>query len=56
MIFIAHRLSTIRHCDKIFVIDSGELIESGTHKELLAGNGIYNKIWNIQSGGFINFK
>lgn len=56
MIFIAHRLSTIKHCDKIFVIDEGKLVESGTHESLIERNGIYNKIWQIQSGGFVKFK
>mgnify|MGYP000788233350 CR=1 FL=1 len=40
-IFIAHRLSTITHCDMIYVIASGRIIEQGTHRELLAMNGAY---------------
>ncbi len=43
-IFIAHRLSTIRNCDKIFVLDHGEVIESGSHEELMAKNGAYAKM------------
>ena len=45
---IAHRLSTIFGADKIFVIDKGKICESGTHKELLALNGVYSNLYNIQ--------
>lgn len=51
-IIIAHRLSTIIHCDNIFVIDEGQLKESGTHAQLLKKKGIYATLWIIQSGGF----
>jgi ABC-type multidrug transport system fused ATPase/permease subunit len=52
-IIIAHRLSTIINCDRIFVLDRGKVVQTGTHKELVAEPGIYQKLWNIQSGGFI---
>jgi len=48
-IVIAHRLSTIAHLDRILVFDSGKIVEDGTHQELLAQNGHYAKLWNIQS-------
>ena len=49
-IVIAHRLSTIRHADRIYVMDQGQLIESGTHEQLLAESGSYAKLWQVQSG------
>lgn len=45
---IAHRLSTIRHADRILVIDHGRIVESGTHKELLAGRGRYFDLYLTQ--------
>ncbi len=49
-IAIAHRLSTIRNADCIYVMEHGELVESGTHEELLGKNGIYANLWQVQSG------
>lgn len=45
---IAHRLSTIFNADQIFVIDNGQIREHGTHQELLASNGLYSNLYNIQ--------
>lgn len=47
-IAIAHRLSTIINCDKIFVLNQGQLVEQGTHDNLLKENGYYAKLWKIQ--------
>ena len=50
VIVIAHRLSTIIKADRIIVLDKGEIVESGTHEELLSKNGKYSKLYNIQFG------
>ena len=50
VIVIAHRLSTITKADRIIVLDKGEIVESGTHEELLSKNGKYSKLYNIQFG------
>lgn len=52
-IVIAHRLSTIQKMDRIIVLDQGRIAEEGSHKELLVRNGTYAKLWQHQSGGFI---
>ncbi len=48
-IVIAHRLSTIQHADEIVVIDQGKIKEKGTHAELIAKEGVYSKLYNMQS-------
>jgi len=49
-IVIAHRLSTVRNADRIFVLDYGQLKEQGCHEELVAANGIYARLWRVQTG------
>jgi len=53
-IVIAHRLSTIQHMDRIVVLDDGKIVEQGSHKDLIAQNGEYAKLWAHQSGGFMD--
>jgi ABC-type multidrug transport system fused ATPase/permease subunit len=53
VIVIAHRLSTIMKMDRIIVLQQGAIVADGTHDELLAEGGLYQKLWNIQAGGFL---
>jgi ATP-binding cassette subfamily B protein len=50
---IAHRLSTIAHLDRIVVFHHGEVVEDGTHADLLARAGHYARLWSMQAGGFL---
>ena len=56
VIAIAHRLSTIAAMDRLIVIDQGEIVEEGSHKELLASGGIYAQLWAHQTGGFLGLE
>jgi ATP-binding cassette subfamily B multidrug efflux pump len=53
---IAHRLSTIAKMDRLIVLNEGKIVESGSHAELLAQKGIYAKLWEHQTGGFLGLE
>ena len=53
VIAIAHRLSTIAAMDRLIVMDQGRIVETGSHAELIAMNGLYARLWSHQSGGFL---
>ncbi|MDE5604507.1 MAG: ABC transporter ATP-binding protein, partial [Eubacterium sp.] len=49
VIFISHRLSTTRNADRIYVMENGTIVESGTHNELMNQNGKYAYMFNLQA-------
>jgi ATP-binding cassette, subfamily B, bacterial len=51
---VAHRLSTVAHMDQLVVLDHGQITEKGTHSELLQRGGTYARLWQHQSGGFLD--
>lgn len=53
VIAIAHRLSTIAHLDQLIVMNDGQITEQGSHEELLKEKGLYARLWDMQSGGFL---
>lgn len=53
VLIISHRFSTVRNADKIYVIDGGKIIESGSHKELMKVNGQYAELFNLQAKGYL---
>jgi ATP-binding cassette subfamily B multidrug efflux pump len=53
VIAIAHRLSTIARMDRLVVLDKGQIVESGSHAQLIAHDGLYARLWKRQTGGFV---
>lgn len=49
-IIIAHRLSTVIQCDRILVLEDGQVLEEGSHNKLLDKSGVYHSLWNVQTG------
>ena len=55
-IVIAHRLSTLLNMDRILVFDNGQIIEDGSHTELMSHNALYAQLWATQVGDFLGDK
>ncbi|MBR2141460.1 MAG: hypothetical protein IJ853_03830 [Rickettsiales bacterium] len=53
VIAVAHRLSTLNNMDRIVVLDGGKIVEDGTKEQLLANNGLFKKMWDMQKDGII---
>ena len=53
VIFISHRLSTTRLADRIIMLENGQIVEQGSHEELLQQNGKYAQTWKVQAGAYI---
>jgi ATP-binding cassette subfamily B protein len=52
MVFVTHRLSSVTDFDRVFVLDRGQLVEEGTHRELIEREGVYYRLWQYQTGAF----
>ncbi len=52
MLIIAHRLAMVKQCDEIVVMDQGEIVEMGSHEELVENKGYYHRLWEMQLGNF----
>jgi ABC-type multidrug transport system fused ATPase/permease subunit len=53
VIAIAHRLSTLAHLDRLIGLDRGQIVEGGTHAQLVIRAGLYARMWTRQVGGFL---
>jgi ATP-binding cassette subfamily B protein len=53
LVLVSHRFSTVRNADKIFIVEDGEIIERGTHEELMAAGGKYARMFGIQARGYM---
>ncbi|MFI5486021.1 MULTISPECIES: ABC transporter ATP-binding protein [Micromonospora] len=53
VVLITHRLANVRHADQIFVLDQGRLVQHGTHDELMAADGLYRELFDLQASGYL---
>ena len=53
VVLITHRLANVRHADRIFVLDRGRLVQQGTHDELMAADGLYRELFDLQASGYL---
>ncbi|MFF8008647.1 ABC transporter ATP-binding protein, partial [Streptomyces parvus] len=53
VVLITHRLANVRHADQIFVMERGRLVQRGTHDELIAADGLYRELFDLQASGYL---
>ncbi|MEV4490663.1 ABC transporter ATP-binding protein [Micromonospora coxensis] len=53
VVLITHRLANVRHADQIFVMEHGRLVQRGTHDELMAADGLYRELFQLQASGYV---
>ena len=54
MIFISHRLSSVISADRIYLLNNGEIVQEGTHNELLGQGGLYARLWHMQAENYLD--
>jgi ATP-binding cassette subfamily B protein len=54
VLLVSHRFSTVRAADRIYVMSNGKIVESGTHQELIAADGLYAELFALQADAYID--
>jgi ATP-binding cassette, subfamily B, bacterial len=54
VLFISHRFSSVRSADRIYVLEDGQVVESGSHAELMAADGLYAELFSLQAAAYLD--